>query len=107
MWKVRIAVPKTAVAGEVLTVKTLITHPMETGFRRDTSGQRIPRNILSLFECTLDEQPLFRATFHPAIAANPYLSFRLVAERSGTLTFRWEDQQGKEAKATHYLEVTR
>ena len=102
---VRISVPSRAARGDVITIKTLVSHPMETGFRRDALGSRIPRNILTEFECLLDGEPVFRAHFHAAVAANPYLAFHLRAQRSGTLLFRWVDQQGQETVATRELEV--
>ncbi len=105
MLKARISVPATAARGEVITVKTLVSHPMETGFRRDALGTRIPRNILTQFECLLDDDTVFRADFHPAVSANPFLAFRLRAERSGTLTFRWRDQHGEVTVVTRELEV--
>lgn len=105
MLKARISVPSQAARGEVITIKTLISHPMETGFRRDAMGARIPRNILTHFECLLDDRTVFRARFHPAVAANPFLSFHLRAERSGTLLFRWRDQSGEETTVTRELEV--
>ncbi|MEO1078286.1 MAG: thiosulfate oxidation carrier complex protein SoxZ [Pseudomonadota bacterium] len=105
MLKARISVPATATRGEVITVKTLVSHPMETGFRRDALGAQIPRNILTEFECLLDDESVFRANFHPAVSANPFLSFRLRAERSGTLTFRWRDQHGEETTVTRELKV--
>lgn len=102
---VRISLPTQVARGAVITIKTLVSHPMETGFRRDALGSRIPRNILTEFECLLDGEPVFRAHFHPAVAANPYLAFHLRAQRSGTLLFRWVDQQGQETVATRELEV--
>jgi sulfur-oxidizing protein SoxZ len=104
--KARISVPDTALRGEVITVKTLVSHPMETGFRRDALGAPIERNILTRFECRLDDELVFHADFHPAIAANPYLAFRLRAQRSGTLTFLWRDQHGEETTMTRDLQVT-
>lgn len=102
---VRISLPTQVARGAVITIKTLVSHPMETGFRRDALGKRIPRNILTRFECLLDGERVFRADFHPAVAANPYLAFPLRAQRSGTLVFRWVDQQGQETVATRELEV--
>lgn len=96
MLKVRISVPSGVSRGDVITIKTLVSHPMETGFRRDAMGVAIPRNILTEFECRLDDERVFRADFHPAIAANPYLAFPLRAGRSGTLWFRWLDQHDEE-----------
>lgn len=105
MLKTRIAVPARVAAGEVITIKTLVSHPMETGFRRDALGSPIPRNILTEFECRLDGERVFRADLHPAVAANPYLAFRLRATRSGTLRFSWRDQHGEETVETRELVV--
>ena len=48
----RIVAPAKARKGEVIEIKTLINHVMETGFRRDTVGQAIPRDIITRFTCT-------------------------------------------------------
>jgi sulfur-oxidizing protein SoxZ len=94
MTRIRLAVPETAKAGEVIEIKTLIAHPMETGFRRDSVGKAIPRDILSDFVCLYNGEEVFRATFEPAVAANPYLTFFTTAIDSGELVFVWTDQHG-------------
>ena len=71
----RIRVPRQASRGEVIEIKTLISHPMETGYRRDVQGQLLPRHIIQTFTCTYNGVEVFRADWHPAIAANPYLAF--------------------------------
>ena len=78
---------------------------METGFRRDALGSPIPRNILTDFECRLDDAVVFRARLHPAVAANPFIAFHLRAERGGTLRFLWRDQHGEETVLTRELTV--
>ena len=97
--------PRNVRAGDVIEIKTLITHPMETGFRRDALGQVIPRNILTRFECRYGDRVVFETAFEPGIAANPYLSFSLRADESATLTFRWTDQRGAVTEETRELEV--
>ena len=94
MATVRISIPKSATPGEIIEIKTLITHPMETGFRRDTMGEAIPRNILTSFECRYRDRRVFATRFHPGVAANPYLSFFARADSSGTFEFTWTDQHG-------------
>ena len=105
MLKARISAPPTARPGEVISIKTLISHPMESGFRRDASGKQIPRNILTEFVCRYNGQQAFRAELHPAIAANPFLSFHLRADVSGTLEFRWTDQHGEVTSETREIVV--
>ena len=95
MIRIRISVPPKAKAGEIIKLKTLIRHPMETGFRRDHVGETIPRDILSEFVCLYNGEEVFRADFFPAVAANPYLTFFTRATESGTLEFRWTHQSGK------------
>lgn len=90
-------VPKTARAGEIVEVKAMIAHPMETGYRTGTNGAAIPRNIITRFVCLYDGEEVFSAELFPAVAANPLIAFTTVAVRSGTLTFTWSDDSG----ATH------
>lgn len=90
----RVRVPREAKRGEVIEIKTLIAHPMETGHRRDTQGQVIPRHIIHTFICTYNGVEIFRADWHPAVAANPYLTFYTVATESGQLRFEWIDDDG-------------
>lgn len=89
MARALINVPAKAKRGEVITIKTLISHVMETGFRHTSMGVRIPRNIIDTFVCSYNGEEIFRATLHPAIAANPFITFHTVATESGTFTFKW------------------
>ena len=90
-------VPPRARRGEVIEIKTLISHPMETGYRRNQLGARIPRDIIRLFVCTYNGTEVFRAKLHPAIAANPFLVFSTVATESGTIAFQWTGDNGLSA----------
>ena len=90
----RVQVPSTVAAGEVFEVRTLISHPMETGLRHDETGRSIPRNIINTFSCRYDDLTVFRADLREAIAANPYLSFYVRAVQSGRLVFTWEQDGG-------------
>jgi sulfur-oxidizing protein SoxZ len=87
-------VPARAKRGEVIEIKTLISHPMETGYRRTQLGAPIPRDIIRLFVCTYNGTEVFRAELHPAIAANPFIVFPTVATESGTLAFHWTGDSG-------------
>lgn len=102
---IRISAPDTASKNEVIELKALIQHPMETGYRRNNRGEIIERDIITTFECTYDGDTVFQATFHPGIAANPFLTFYTRATRSGTLEFRWTDQNGQSWSETHSLTV--
>jgi sulfur-oxidizing protein SoxZ len=88
-------VQKTAKRGEIITLKAIASHPMETGHRREVTGKVIPRDILNQMTCHYDGVEIFRADFFPAIAANPFISFTTIATQSGPITFRWVDDAGK------------
>ena len=89
-----INVPGRAKRGEVIEIKALISHPMETGYRRTQLGAKIPRDIIRLFVCAYNGTEVFRAELHPAIAANPFVVFSTVATESGTLSLSWTGDNG-------------
>lgn len=104
--KPRIRVPANARKGEVIEVKTLITHAMESGQRKDAaSGAVVPRKIVNALDVTYNGKPVFAARLEPAIAANPYLSFHLRVEESGTLRFTWRDDDGAQYTAEQKIEL--
>jgi sulfur-oxidizing protein SoxZ len=90
----RIRVPRDATAGETITIKTLISHPMESGQRKDSDGNRIPRSIINRFTCDFNGENVIDVTFEPAISTNPFLEFQAVVPEAGTLTFTWYDDDG-------------
>ena len=83
-------------AGEIVTIKALIRHRMESGHRRDRVGARIARNIIHTFSAHYDGEEVFRMELFPGIAANPYLEFKTLATRSGDMICRWTDDAGVE-----------
>lgn len=102
---VRIDVPKSAKRGDIIDIKTLVAHQMETGFRRTHMGTPIPRDIITTFVCLYNGVEVFRAELHPSISANPYLQFSTVATDSGTLEFRWSGDNGFSALQTASITV--
>ena len=84
-----INVPAKAKKGDIIAIKTLISHEMETGYRHDNVGKPIPRDIIKEFVCTYNGEEIFRAELFQAIAANPFLSFFTVATESGKIEFTW------------------
>ena len=80
--------------GEVIEIKTLISHEMETGFRHTNTGVAIPRDIITTFVATYNGEEIFSAQLFPAIAANPFITFYTIAKESGTLEFRWTGDNG-------------
>jgi len=100
-----IHVPASARRGEVIQIKTLISHVMETGYRRTSLGVVIPRDILRRFVCTYNGEEVFRAELHAAIAANPYFAFNTVATESGTIVFTWSGDNGFSATESVTIKV--
>ncbi len=95
MARALVSVPQRAKRGEVIEIKTLVQHPMETGYRRDTHGGEIRRDIIEKFVCAYNGEEVFRADLFPAIAANPFIAFTTIATESGTITFSWTDGKGE------------
>ena len=89
-----INMPDRARRGEIIEIKTLISHPMETGYRRSQLGARIPRDIIRKVVCTYNGTEVFRADLYQAISANPYLVFSTVATESGTIAVTWTGDNG-------------
>jgi len=94
MARALINVPAKAKRGEIVEIKTLIQHEMETGFRVGTNGNMIPRDIITDFVCKYNGEEIFRAELFPAIAANPFFAFSTIATESGTISFEWTGDNG-------------
>lgn len=102
----RIRVPKSASVGEVVTLKTLISHKMESGQRKDKSGNPIPRKIINRFSCTFNGKPVFSCDIDPAISANPFLEFSARIDAAGEFEFTWEEDGGAVYTAKKKLKVS-
>jgi sulfur-oxidizing protein SoxZ len=98
-------VPKRAKPGEVIEIKTLMSHIMETGYRRTAEGEIVPRDIITSFSCRYNGAEIFRADLFPAIAANPFISFFTVATESGKFDFEWIGDNGFGATASASITV--
>jgi len=92
--KPRVKVPKTAAAGEAITVKTLISHKMESGQRKDKEGNLIPRSIINRFTCEFNGQSVIDIAMEPAISTNPYFQFQATVPEAGDFVFTWYDDDG-------------
>ena len=104
--KARLRVPKTAQRGEIIEIRVMVEHPMESGFRHDNMGKPIPRHIATDFDCRYNGREVFRATLYPAVSTNPFFTFYLVAQESGDLVFSWADDRGGTATETARLTVS-
>ncbi len=91
-----IHLPARIAPGEIVEVRAIAEHVMETGFRADATGRVLPRDIVRRMEVRLDDRLVFAADLHPSVAANPYVAFMLKAERSGALVITWRGDHGYE-----------
>jgi sulfur-oxidizing protein SoxZ len=106
-FKARVKVPKKAKKGEVFQIKTLVSHKMETGMRKNKkTGKKIPRLIINNFVCNYNGKEVFSANWHPAVSANPYMSFYVRAEKSGPIEFVWTDDKGQVGKKSAKITVS-
>ena len=101
----RVRVQAQAKPGELIEIKSLISHEMESGQRKDPAGATIPRKIIHTFTAAFNGQQFFEAGWNPAISANPYQSFFFKAVESGEFTFTWKDDDGSEYTAKNKLAV--
>jgi sulfur-oxidizing protein SoxZ len=100
-----INVPAKAKRGEIIEIKTLMSHIMETGYRRTATGELIPRDIITSLACRYNGVEIFRADLFPAIAANPFISFFTVATESGKFEFNWVGDHGFTETASASISV--
>ena len=104
--KPRIKVPKQASAGDTITIKTLISHKMETGLRKDADGNKIPRSIINRFTCEFNGENGDDVGLDPAISVNPYFQFDALVPDSGEFKFTWYDDDGSVYEKTKKIVVT-
>ena len=100
-----INVPAKAGRGDVIEIKTLMSHIMESGFRRTAAGEIVPRDIITSFTCRYNGTEIFRADLFPAISANPFISFFTVAKESGKFEFEWIGDNGFSSTASASITV--
>lgn len=92
--KARVRVPKTAAKDEVITIKTLISHPMESGQRKDKDGSTIPRQIINRMTVEFNGEQVLDMVMEPSISTNPYVEFDAKVPETGEFLFKWYDDDG-------------
>lgn len=103
--KPRVKVPKTAAAGDSITIKTLISHKMESGQRKDGDGNPIPRSIINRFTCDFNGENVIDVTLEPAISTNPFFEFEAVVPEAGDFKFTWYDDDGDVYEETKTIAI--
>ena len=104
--KPRVKVPKKAAAGDIITIKTLISHKMESGRRKDKkTGELVPRKIINNFKAAFNGNPVFEAALEPSVSANPYIQFTAKVMEAGEFHFVWTDDDGSVYEAKKSIKV--
>ncbi len=103
--KPRVKVPKTAAAGSVITIKTLISHKMESGQRKDSDGNTIPRSIINRFTCDFNGENVVDITVEPAVSTNPFFEFEATVPEAGDFKFTWYDDDGDVYETTKTIAI--
>ena len=98
---------KQASEGEIVEVKALVRHPMESGQRIDAQGKIIPRKILNRFTCAVNGKEVFAADFAPAISENPFIQFSFRALESSPVVLTWIDDAGGKIVGEDRITVNR
>ena len=102
----RLRLPSQVKAGDVIEIRTLINHVMETGQRRTPEGQEIPRDIIKRFEVRFEGELVFSMDLATAISANPYIAFPFRAERPGRFEMVWTNDAGESRRANAELKLS-
>lgn len=90
----RVKIPKSARPGEIITIKTLISHRMESGQRRDDDGSIVPRAIINRFVVAFEGETVLDVAMEPGISTNPYFQFHARVPAAGEFQFTWYDDDG-------------
>ena len=101
----RIQWPQRIVSGDVVKLRLLVQHPMETGFLQDLNGKIIPRNMLRLLTCTLGQQEVFRVEPSSGISANPLFEFHVRASETAEVVVQWVDDRNTRGELRQTMAV--
>ena len=87
--------------GDATEVKALMSHPMETGLRKDKkTGDVIPAHFIQEVVCTWKDKEVMKALWSGGVSKNPYIAFKLAGAAKGdTVRLAWTDNQGKSDSA--------
>ena len=90
----RIKVPERISRGDLITVNSIVSHPMDTGFFRHADGDPIPAYFIKQVVVTYGGEEVARFDWTSGIGRDPVVSFALRAEREAPLTMVWTDNKG-------------
>ena len=106
MTRVRVQWPDNISSGQVVKVRMLIQHPMDTGYLQDFSGKLVPRNVIQWLTCTLGGQEVFRVETSSGVSANPYFEFFVRATQTAEFKIEWTDDNGAKGQHLQIFNVT-
>jgi sulfur-oxidizing protein SoxZ len=86
--------PERISAGDVVKVRLLVQHPMDTGYLQDLLGKMVPRNVIRLLTCKLGSREVLRVEPSSGIAANPLFEFFVLATETTEMHVEWVDDRG-------------
>ncbi len=90
----RIRVPARISRGDLITVHSIVSHPMDTGFFRTREGSPIPAYFIKDVVITYGDQEVARFEWTSGISRDPVITFTLRADREAPLTMVWTDNKG-------------
>ncbi len=104
---IRLNIIGAPIVGQIVEIRVLIAHAMETGHRLgDDGNERIPKNIIDSIVIKFNQEPIMMATLGTGIAANPLISvFMEVPDKGGMVSVEWLDDQGAQGRAEKMLVV--
>lgn len=86
--------------GDKANVKAIIFHPMETGMRKDKSGNKIPAHYITEVKCAHNGKEILTCLWGPGVSKNPFMAFSFKGAKAGdTLTISWIDNKGEKGLA--------
>lgn len=102
----RIRIPDTAAPDGEIEIRARLMHPMESGLRTDSAGERVPRDMLGRFICRFDGETVLEMELGESVSADPFMQFAVRVPRSGTFTFLWIGDDGSVVEETRAITVT-
>ncbi len=87
---------RASLTGDTVEVKVLMSHPMETGLRKDSSGKLVPAHYIETVKATCKGKDVLTADWGPAVSKNPFLAFRFKGGAKGDkVEITWKDTAGE------------
>lgn len=104
-FRARLRVPATAAPGETVTIRTVATHPMQSGLMPGPDGDTPPRNLVERFHCSFNGRTVIEVDLGTGVSADPYLEFDAVVHESGEFVFTWVETDGSRHSETAAITV--